>query len=93
MAHHKHVWWHKVLTAGYVLIKGAVGGIFWLVVAIVGIVVFTTMASPVNWVVGIPLMGTGWGMLIHLTWSDLLVVGSPKFNEGVCVLCSWRKRH
>lgn len=92
MVHNKHGWWHRVVTIGYVLTVGVVGGLFWLVVAVVGIVVVITLPSPVNWVVGIPLTGTAWGMMVHLAWSDLLVVGSPKFNEGVCAVCSWRRR-
>jgi hypothetical protein len=92
MSHNKHVWWHQVITIIYVLGKGLAVGAFWFGTAVAGYVILVMASSPINLAAGIPMLGLGWGFLVHLVWSDLLVIFSPKFNEGICALCMWRRR-
>jgi hypothetical protein len=93
MSHHKHVWWHWVLTVGWVGTRGLVAGSAWMVMAVVGMVVLRLGDSPYNLVVGLPMVGIGWGLLIHEVWTNILAVVSGRFNEESCLICMWRRRH
>jgi hypothetical protein len=66
---------------------------FWMVVAVVGYVIFRTEVSPVNLLVGVPFIGIGLGMVINFLWTDVLVITSRRFNMGTCKICMRQRLH
>lgn len=87
MAVSKHNIFHYLLTAVYLLIKSILGSVIWIVLGIVGYIVFRASISPYYLIIGFPLMLMSLGMIVNSLWSGLLSVFSLRYNREMCVVC------
>ena len=56
-----------------------------------GYLIFQTKRTPFDIVLGLPLMLVGGGFIVNVTVDLMLVIFSPTYNKGVCVLCGEKK--
>ncbi|KKS32261.1 MAG: hypothetical protein UU93_C0008G0023 [Candidatus Amesbacteria bacterium GW2011_GWA2_42_12] len=87
MAVGKHNIFHYLITAVYLLVKSILGSIVWIVLGIVGYVVFKASVSPYYLIIGFPLMLMSLGMVVNSLWSGLLSIFSLRYNQSMCVMC------
>ena len=87
MAAQKHNLIHYLFTIFYTLLKSLVSSIVWIAVGVVGLVVFQRNETPVNIVVGLPLLLAGAGVVFNKLSSVLFAIVYPAYNKGVCILC------
>lgn len=88
MASQKHTILHYLFTAFYVLIKSLIFSLGWIFIAAGGYFVYQTKKTPVDLILGLPLMLVGGGLAVSKLWSGFLAIFSPTYNRGVCRLCS-----
>jgi len=68
----RHTFFHYLATAILYLVKSLLGGVLWIILALVGYFIFHTQKSPVNLIVGIPplaLIGLGLSLNSLLSFS------------------------
>jgi hypothetical protein len=83
----KHNFFHNVLTFFYLLIKGLLSSLIWLLLGVAGYLLFQTKKTPYDLIIGLPLMLAGAGFLINNLWTLLLSIFSPNYLREMCPLC------
>jgi len=84
----KHTLWHYATVVLSTLVKSLLGSFVWMAIAGVGILIYQTKKSPYDLIIGIPLILAGAGLTLNNFGSLVLTIFSPKYNKGVCRLCS-----
>jgi hypothetical protein len=87
-AKNRHNVFHYLLTVIYIFLKSLVLSIIWIIIGVAGYLIFQTKRSPIDLILGLPLMFIGGGFLINNLWSVVLGIFSPTYNRGVCIWCS-----
>lgn len=87
MAVRKHNIFHYLLTVVYLLCKSLFSSVLWILLGIVGYLVFKTSISPYYLIIGFPLMLMSLGMMANNLWSGLLSIFSLRYNRGMCIMC------
>lgn len=70
------------------LFKSLAVSLVWLVVAAIGYWIFIRSSLVVGWVVGVPLILIGGGLMINSLSTVIQTIFSPTYNKGVCRICS-----
>lgn len=82
-----HTVFHYLFTVIIVLVKGVIGSILWILIALGGYFIFQSHKTPLDIVLGLPLLLIGGGFSLQALWTVVLAIFSPQFNRGVCRLC------
>lgn len=62
----------------------------WLLLGIAGFLILLTRKTPIDILVGLPLLLAGGGLLLNNLWTAVLVTFSSTYNKGVCTICNDR---
>ena len=83
----KHNIIHHLITFIYFCIKSVVVALFWMLLGLIGYFIFQSKKSPLDLVVGLPLLIGSGGMIITNVYTVLLSLFSSSYNKGMCVIC------
>jgi TRAP-type C4-dicarboxylate transport system permease small subunit len=84
----KHGVFHYVITVFKYLLIETASSIISVLVVVGGYYIYITQVNPWKLVFGIPLMLIGVGLTINFLLTAVLVIFSPRYNRGVCKLCT-----
>lgn len=87
MSAKKHNLFHYLITIFDLLLKSLLASLFWVIVVIVGTMIFRAKRTPYDLIFGLPMLLGGGGMLLNDLWSIILVIFSPAYNKGICPFC------
>ncbi|OGM09056.1 hypothetical protein A2W13_03885 [Candidatus Woesebacteria bacterium RBG_16_36_11] len=87
MVANKHNFVHHIVTSLWSLIKGLTVSLIWILISGVGLVILKSGKSPIDLLIGLPLLLIGGGFVINYMWTSVLTIFSPTFNREVCKLC------
>jgi len=79
---------HYLITFIYFSVKSTVLALFWFLLGLVGYFIFQSKKSPLDLIVGLPLMIGSGGMIISNIYTIVLSLFSSLYNKGVCVICN-----
>ena len=84
----RHTFFHYLATALFYIVKSLLGGVLWIILAILGYFIFQTQKSPLNLIIGLPLSIIRLGLVLSSLSSAFHAIFSPKYNKAVCIICS-----
>ncbi|OGM15664.1 hypothetical protein A2V56_01910 [Candidatus Woesebacteria bacterium RBG_19FT_COMBO_42_9] len=71
----------------YHILRGSLGAIVWLILAVGGYFLIKILIYPLNYIVGAPILLSGLGLTLNSLFRIILAVSSPIFIRGTCILC------
>lgn len=83
----KHSAVHYFLIAFLVLIRSSVNVIAWILFGMGGYLIFQAHYSPLDIVIGLPMMLIGIGFIINYSFNVVFAFFDKKYNRGICFLC------
>lgn len=84
----EHGFIHYFVTALYHFLIGVVSSLTCVALGVVGYILFTRIMTPLNLIIGAPLMLTGACLAINFLYTSVLIIFSPTYNRGMCRFCN-----
>ncbi len=84
----KHNLFHYFLTFLFLLFKNLILSLIWIALGGVGYLVFQSKKSPIDIIIGLPLILLCIGLLINNIHTAFLALFSPKYNQAFCPFCN-----
>lgn len=84
----RHTIIHYILVVSFTLLKSLFSNLIWLIIGLLGYLVFKNIRNPYSIILGLPLILIGVGMIVNNSHTFLLAAFSPKYNKAICFICS-----
>lgn len=82
---------HYLINVVYSTTRSVISSLIWIILGALGFLIYDSQSSPVNIVIGLPLILIGVGVFLNNLQTTILSVFSPTYNRGVCILCGERR--
>lgn len=85
----KHNIIHYFVTFVVISIKSLTIASMWILLGLIGYFIFQSKKSPLDLIVGLPLLIGSGGMVITNIYTVFLSLFSPTYNKAMCVICNY----